>query len=131
MIAGPPVLIPNCKLQTAQSGNYISHVILKLFDLYFGLLYLPWSFQNEWKGHRNDQSFSTFLAYVLLQYYNFMLMLPLICIFSGEKPFRCEFEGCDRRFANSSDRKKHSHVHTSDKPYNCKVRNQIYIIKKN
>ncbi|KAK2154297.1 hypothetical protein LSH36_271g01027 [Paralvinella palmiformis] len=39
-----------------------------------------------------------------------------------EKPFKCEFEGCDRRFANSSDRKKHSHVHTSDKPYNCKVR---------
>ena len=42
--------------------------------------------------------------------------------FSGEKPFQCEFDGCDRRFANSSDRKKHSHVHTSDKPYNCKVR---------
>ncbi|CAH0393037.1 unnamed protein product [Bemisia tabaci] len=38
-----------------------------------------------------------------------------------EKPFKCEFEGCDRRFANSSDRKKHSHVHTSDKPYNCRV----------
>ncbi len=41
---------------------------------------------------------------------------------AGEKPFECEFEGCDRRFANSSDRKKHSHVHTSDKPYNCRVR---------
>ena len=40
---------------------------------------------------------------------------------TGEKPFRCEFDGCDRRFANSSDRKKHSHVHTSDKPYNCRV----------
>ncbi|CAN8021579.1 hypothetical protein HPB47_006815, partial [Ixodes persulcatus] len=39
-----------------------------------------------------------------------------------EKPFKCEFEGCDRRFANSSDRKKHSHVHTSDKPYNCRIR---------
>ncbi|XP_018574871.1 zinc finger protein ZIC 4-like, partial [Anoplophora glabripennis] len=38
-----------------------------------------------------------------------------------EKPFKCEYEGCDRRFANSSDRKKHSHVHTSDKPYNCRV----------
>ena len=42
--------------------------------------------------------------------------------YAGEKPFKCEFDGCDRRFANSSDRKKHSHVHTSDKPYNCKVR---------
>ena len=42
--------------------------------------------------------------------------------FVGEKPFKCEFDGCDRRFANSSDRKKHSHVHTSDKPYNCRVR---------
>lgn len=42
-------------------------------------------------------------------------------IFTGEKPFECEHVGCDRRFANSSDRKKHSHVHTSDKPYNCRV----------
>ncbi|KAK1903773.1 Zinc finger protein ZIC 4 [Dissostichus eleginoides] len=39
-----------------------------------------------------------------------------------EKPFKCDFEGCNRRFANSSDRKKHSHVHSSDKPYICKVR---------
>ena len=46
----------------------------------------------------------------------------LFSVFPGEKPFKCEFDGCDRRFANSSDRKKHSHVHTSDKPYNCKVR---------
>jgi len=40
---------------------------------------------------------------------------------TGEKPFKCEHAGCDRKFANSSDRKKHSHVHTSDKPYNCKI----------
>uniref|UniRef100_T1GUB8 C2H2-type domain-containing protein n=1 Tax=Megaselia scalaris TaxID=36166 RepID=T1GUB8_MEGSC len=38
-----------------------------------------------------------------------------------EKPFKCEHEGCDRRFANSSDRKKHSHVHTSEKPYFCRI----------
>lgn len=50
------------------------------------------------------------------------------CVFNppGEKPFKCEFDGCDRRFANSSDRKKHMHVHTSDKPYICKVCDKSY-----
>lgn len=46
--------------------------------------------------------------------------------FLGEKPFKCEFDGCDRRFANSSDRKKHMHVHTSDKPYLCKMCDKSY-----
>lgn len=51
-----------------------------------------------------------------------------VCVFNpaGEKPFKCEFDGCDRRFANSSDRKKHMHVHTSDKPYICKVCDKSY-----
>uniref|UniRef100_A0A8C4YD35 C2H2-type domain-containing protein n=1 Tax=Gopherus evgoodei TaxID=1825980 RepID=A0A8C4YD35_9SAUR len=43
-------------------------------------------------------------------------------VHTGEKPFVCEFAGCDRRFANSSDRKKHTHVHSRDKPYRCKVK---------
>jgi hypothetical protein len=47
-------------------------------------------------------------------------MLLFLCV-AGEKPFKCDFPGCDRRFANSSDRKKHSFVHRSDKPYTCRV----------
>lgn len=50
----------------------------------------------------------------------------VFCCAVGEKPFKCEFEGCDRRFANSSDRKKHMHVHTSDKPYLCKMCDKSY-----
>ena len=46
----------------------------------------------------------------------------MLCFAAGEKPFECEVPGCDRRFANSSDRKKHMHVHTTDKPYYCRVR---------
>ena len=49
-----------------------------------------------------------------------------LCFVAGEKPFKCEFEACDRRFANSSDRKKHMHVHTSDKPYLCKMCDKSY-----
>ena len=45
---------------------------------------------------------------------------------SGERPFRCPYAGCDRRFANSSDRKKHSHVHTSSKPYSCRHCDKSY-----
>lgn len=58
------------------------------------------------------------MCYVLIL---IITTITLIGVFTGEKPFKCEYEGCDRRFANSSDRKKHSHVHTSDKPYNCRI----------
>lgn len=53
-------------------------------------------------------------------------VIYICCLYLGEKPFKCEFDGCDRRFANSSDRKKHMHVHTSDKPYLCKMCDKSY-----
>ena len=56
-----------------------------------------------------------------LDHNNFRNILLNIFI-SGEKPFECKVEGCDRRFANSSDRKKHMHVHTTEKPYICTVK---------
>lgn len=49
---------------------------------------------------------------------------------SKEDPHRWEifeFEGCERCFANSSDQKKHLLLHTSDKPYICKVYKKSYM----
>ena len=40
---------------------------------------------------------------------------------TGEKPFVCKYPGCERRFTNSSDRKKHAHSHNIG-TFNCPVK---------
>ena len=40
---------------------------------------------------------------------------------TGEKPYVCNYEGCDKRYSNSSDRFKHARTHIESKPYRCKV----------
>lgn len=39
----------------------------------------------------------------------------------GEKPYSCPYEGCNKRYSNSSDRFKHTRTHYIDKPYYCKM----------
>lgn len=39
----------------------------------------------------------------------------------GEKPYICPYEGCSKRYSNSSDRFKHTRTHYVDKPYYCKM----------
>ncbi|KAI6243760.1 Zinc finger protein ZIC 3-like, protein [Aphelenchoides fujianensis] len=46
-------------------------------------------------------------------------MDSLVVLISGEKPFNCQARGCTKTFANSSDRKKHMHVHSKSTPYRC------------
>lgn len=40
---------------------------------------------------------------------------------AGEKPYLCPYEGCSKRYSNSSDRFKHTRTHYVDKPYHCKM----------
>lgn len=38
---------------------------------------------------------------------------------TGERPFKCLFEGCDRCFTTSNIRKVHMRTHTGERPYIC------------
>lgn len=40
-------------------------------------------------------------------------------IHTGDKPFACTFESCDRRFAGASEQKIHSRIHYSDRQFKC------------
>ncbi|NXC19630.1 ZN143 protein, partial [Corythaeola cristata] len=53
-----------------------------------------------------------------LFFYNFC-MHTFSFFFSGERPFKCPFEGCGRSFTTSNIRKVHIRTHTGERPYYC------------
>ena len=40
---------------------------------------------------------------------------------SGERPFKCDFDGCGKAFAQSNELTQHVRTHTGDRPYTCPV----------
>ena len=42
-----------------------------------------------------------------------------VCVASGEKPFKCKWQGCERRFARSDELSRHRHTHTGEKRFVC------------
>lgn len=49
-----------------------------------------------------------------------------LCLCSGEKPYRCTWEGCDWRFARSDELTRHFRKHTGAKPFQCSVCNRSF-----
>ncbi|KAH1002545.1 hypothetical protein HUJ04_008625 [Dendroctonus ponderosae] len=43
---------------------------------------------------------------------------PLVV--SGEKPYKCSWEGCEWRFARSDELTRHYRKHTGAKPFKCR-----------
>lgn len=38
---------------------------------------------------------------------------------TGEKPFKCQWEGCERRFSRSDELSRHKRTHTGEKKFGC------------
>ncbi|XP_049301354.1 zinc finger protein Xfin-like [Anopheles funestus] len=50
---------------------------------------------------------------------------------TGERPFACRFDGCTKRYAHGTDRKRHERsAHTGEKPHTCPVCNAGFFRKR-
>uniref|UniRef100_A0A182MT84 Protein krueppel n=1 Tax=Anopheles culicifacies TaxID=139723 RepID=A0A182MT84_9DIPT len=50
---------------------------------------------------------------------------------TGERPFACRFDGCTKRYAHGTDRKRHERsAHTGEKPHTCPVCNAGFLRKR-
>ena len=50
---------------------------------------------------------------------NFNLNDTCLFLFSGEKPFVCNWEACTRKFARSDELARHRRTHTGEKKFEC------------
>ena len=48
-----------------------------------------------------------------------LFLISLSPCVPGERPFKCPFTNCNRRFTTSNIRKVHMRTHTGERPYVC------------
>lgn len=51
---------------------------------------------------------------------SFLTRFCFLSFFTGEKPYKCSWEGCEWRFARSDELTRHYRKHTGAKPFKCR-----------
>lgn len=73
------------------------------------------------RSHTGESSSNCSLSQVTHPGAQRLKWLAFLWCLVGEKPYICPYEGCSKRYSNSSDRFKHTRTHYIDKPYYCKM----------
>ena len=47
---------------------------------------------------------------------------------TGDKPFQCQYTGCQKAFAESGHLKRHTRTHTGEKPFQCQYTPRAWAI---
>ena len=70
--------------------------------------------RGNWGETRTDKTRENWELYGFL-----LFLISLSPCVPGERPFKCPFTNCNRRFTTSNIRKVHMRTHTGERPYVC------------
>jgi len=96
-----PFTCEHCGYTTTHKSSFTKHLTLHKASVQEG----------EQKAYKCDHCF-----YSTEQKYNLALHLRT---HTAEKPFKCDWEGCNASFTMSSSLKDHTSLHTGEKPFSC------------